>query len=231
MTKEKHPIPSLKYDEALQYALHHHRPQFRKSTSIPYISHLMAVSALVWEHGGSEIQAIGALLHDVVEDHGGGTPENQQRMLVDVRERFGATVANIVEACTDSLHLGKEGRWDDRKRDYLKHLQTAEHDALLVSLADKTHNATAILMDLKAFESAGHPQRDFWARFNRGKTDEGIAQTLGYYAKLVAIFMQRSEQKPIGRNKLLENEMKRITDELVRLTEAGTGIKPDISWA
>ncbi|NDE52612.1 MAG: HD domain-containing protein, partial [Actinobacteria bacterium] len=40
----------------------------RKGGDIPYLSHLMAVSALVMEHGGTEDQAAAALLHDVLED-------------------------------------------------------------------------------------------------------------------------------------------------------------------
>ena len=40
-----------KFDEAFQYAHSLHRRQKRKGTSIPYITHLMAVAALVIEHG------------------------------------------------------------------------------------------------------------------------------------------------------------------------------------
>ena len=57
-----------KYDYALHFASELHRTQKRKGTEIPYISHLISVSALVLEHGGSEVQAIAGLLHDAVED-------------------------------------------------------------------------------------------------------------------------------------------------------------------
>ena len=60
-----------RYNEALSYAETLHRNQLRKGTSIPYISHLMTVSALVLEHGGDEDQAIAGLLHDAAEDQGG----------------------------------------------------------------------------------------------------------------------------------------------------------------
>ncbi|MFM8854711.1 MAG: HD domain-containing protein, partial [Acidimicrobiaceae bacterium] len=53
---------------AFEIASHEHRDCVRKGSSIPYISHLLAVSALVIEHGGSEVQAAAALLHDVLED-------------------------------------------------------------------------------------------------------------------------------------------------------------------
>lgn len=54
--------------QAFQFAAHEHRCQLRKGTKIPYISHLMSVSALVMENGGDEDQAIAGLLHDVIED-------------------------------------------------------------------------------------------------------------------------------------------------------------------
>jgi (p)ppGpp synthase/HD superfamily hydrolase len=61
---------SARYAEAVAYAADAHAGQVRKGTSIPYISHPLAVSALVLEHGGDEDQAIAALLHDVLEDCG-----------------------------------------------------------------------------------------------------------------------------------------------------------------
>ena len=68
-TDSQAPIPpSGRFDDALGFALRLHRSQFRKGTSIPYISHLLAVAGLVQENGGSEDEAIGALLHDAIED-------------------------------------------------------------------------------------------------------------------------------------------------------------------
>ena len=43
----------LSPDEALLYASRHHRDQLRKGSRVPYMTHLMSVSALVLEHGGS----------------------------------------------------------------------------------------------------------------------------------------------------------------------------------
>lgn len=85
-----------RFDEAFRYAHQLHRTQTRKGTHIPYISHLMAVAALVVEHGGNEDQAVGALLHDAAEDQGGVAT------LEDIRKRFGDAVAEIVSDCTDS---------------------------------------------------------------------------------------------------------------------------------
>jgi (p)ppGpp synthase/HD superfamily hydrolase len=47
-------VLTTRFDEAFRYAHGLHQNQLRKGTVIPYISHLMAVSALVVEHGGGE---------------------------------------------------------------------------------------------------------------------------------------------------------------------------------
>src|SRR5258708_34332050 len=85
---------SDRFDDALAYASRLHREQTRKGSGIPYVSHLLAVCALVIEHGGSEDQAIAALLHDAAEDQGG------EARLNEIRARFGAAVADIVADCT-----------------------------------------------------------------------------------------------------------------------------------
>jgi (p)ppGpp synthase/HD superfamily hydrolase len=66
----KNPL-STNFDRALQLAHDLHRRQPRKSTEVPYIAHLLAVTAMVLENGGDEDTAIAALLHDAVEDQGG----------------------------------------------------------------------------------------------------------------------------------------------------------------
>ena len=135
-----------RFDRALLYATHVHGGQVRKETSIPYIAHLLAVSATVLEYGGDEDLAIAALLHDSVEDQGG------KARLEDVRNRFGKRVAHVVAACSDSqVDAGKGEQkpdWRTRKKAYIAHLGTADDDVLRVSLADKVHNARAILRDL-----------------------------------------------------------------------------------
>ena len=91
-----------RYGEALQWAEELHRQQRRKGKPIPYIAHLIRVSALVWEDDGSEDQAIAALLHDAIEDAG--------QTHASIAERFGVTVADIVRDCTDTTPETKTGR-------------------------------------------------------------------------------------------------------------------------
>lgn len=56
------------YDEALTCASSLHRDQLRKNTKVAYVAHLVAVSGLVLEDGGTETEAIAGLLHDAIED-------------------------------------------------------------------------------------------------------------------------------------------------------------------
>jgi (p)ppGpp synthase/HD superfamily hydrolase len=161
-----------RYDEAFHYAHSLHREQTRKGTDIPYISHLMVVSAIVVEHGGNEDQAIGALLHDAAEDQGGAAT------LDEIRQRFGTSVAEIIYDCTDAWTEPKS-EWRARKEAYLEKLPAKSKRSLLVSLADKVHNAEAILFD---YRTLGDP---LWQRFNGGA--EG---TRWYYVALADVFEQ-----------------------------------------
>jgi (p)ppGpp synthase/HD superfamily hydrolase len=132
----------------------------------------MTVAALVVEHGGNEDQAIGALLHDAAEDQGG------VKTLEDIRRRLGDAVAEIVSDCTDAWTEPKPD-WRARKEAYLANLSAKPKQSLLVSLADKTHNAEAVLFDYRVL---GDP---LWQRFNGGA--EG---TRWYYSALARVFSQ-----------------------------------------
>lgn len=142
------PTLGPRFADALAYAADAHREQRRKGGPIPYVAHLLAVCALVIEDAArsgalTEDLAIAALLHDVAEDHGG------EPRLADVRERFGPEVARIVEACSDSLTEDAAARppWRERKEAYLAGLEHHDESVLRVSLADKLHNARAIVAD------------------------------------------------------------------------------------
>ncbi len=94
------------------------------------------------EHGGSETAAIAALLHDVVEDGGG------ERALAEIGERFGPEVAAIVEGCSDTTaDARRTGRCASTATSRIS--RSRSPDVLLVSGADKLHNARSILADLR----------------------------------------------------------------------------------
>jgi len=165
--------------QAFQFAAQEHKCQLRKGTKIPYISHLMSVSALVMENGGDEDQAIAGLLHDVIED--ADPPSSIPRIRETILEQFGPKVLGLVEGCTDGEadSTGEKAPWRARKEAYLSHLQHESKELLLVSCCDKLHNARAILTDLRTLGNA------MFDRFTGKK--EG---TLWYYRTLVSIYEQ-----------------------------------------
>lgn len=198
---EDHPNASRlgpRFEEALVYANHLHAGQGRKRSGVPYIAHLLGVTALVLEDGGDEDEAIAALLHDAVEDQGG------LATLEEIRRRFGDRVAGIVAACTDAYDTPKPP-WRERKEQYIAAIRMADASARRVSLADKLHNARATLRDLT------REGNDVWRRFNGGK--EG---TLWYYHQLIEVF------SAYGSTYLLDT-LKRTVAEIERLADSPAG--------
>jgi len=140
---------SPKFEEAFRLAFDLHQTkgkQGRKGKDTPYVSHLMAVSSLVLEYGGSEEEAIAALLHDVVEDQGGSDT------LRLIEQRFGPKVAKIVGDCSDCDGEPKPP-WLERKAKYIAHIPHVAPSSRIVSLADKIHNAGTILGMFASMES------------------------------------------------------------------------------
>jgi hypothetical protein len=122
-----------------------HGGRRRLGTQIPYAAQLMIVAGLVLEDGGDETQAIAALLHDAAED-GGDRP-----MLDRIRAEFGDAVADIVEACSDTLDSEDPRSWRERKARDLAHLpDVTDQGTLRVALADKVHDARSIVRDYRA---------------------------------------------------------------------------------
>jgi (p)ppGpp synthase/HD superfamily hydrolase len=168
-----------RFASAVSYASAIHATQTRKGTELPYLCHLLAAAGTVLEAGGDEDQAIGALLHDAAEDQGG------EPRLADIRARFGERVAAMVAGCSDSLSedSGAKAPYRERKEQHLQHLAEASQDVILVSAADKLHNARAIATDLAVHGPS------MLLRFNAGPTE-----LLWYYDSMLAVL--RSRQAP-----------------------------------
>lgn len=200
---------TVRYGAALAFADARHRGHVRKDTDIPYVSHLVSVSALVMEHGGDEDEAIAALLHDAIEDRGGSDPTLLKE---EIEANFGAPVLAIVLGCSDSTTSVNKPDWETRKRAYVAHLATAPAGVLRVSCADKLHNARAILHDYRAL---GEP---LWTRFGiaRGNAEVGRARQLWYYRELVRAFRARGAAVPAG----LVDELHRVVTELHELARS-----------
>ena len=193
------PILTDRFDVALAYAVGHHRRQLRKGTEVPYVAHLLAVTAITLEMGCSENEAIGALLHDVVEDRGGPAA------LEEIRVRFGADVARIVKANSDTDEEPKPP-WPQRKQAYIDSIPHKEPDELRVSLADKLHNARAILLDYRT-----HGE-ELWSRFKAGEGES----VRWYYRALADAFEAQRERLGPGAAPAVD-ELRRTVAELDRL--------------
>lgn len=157
------------FEDALVYATQLHSQQIRKGSGVPYISHLLSVAALVLEDGGSEDEAIAALLHDAIEDQGG------DKIRQEIREKFGEKVVDIVNGCTDAEVIPKPP-WKQRKQQYIERMRHASPQVRRVSMADKLDNARSILAD---YYRQGNL---VWSRFKSGK--EGM---LWYFDSLLEV--------------------------------------------
>lgn len=189
---------TARFDDAFLYAHERHGSQRRKGTGVPFIAHVMAVAALVLEHGGDEDQAIAALLHDTVEDH-----PRSGRTSKEILERFGERVHRMVIAMTDSDPQAAndvfKGDWHERKETYLRHLHDAPAEVLLVAAADKLHNARAVYEDYREDGEA------IWSRFAVGRDDQ-----IWYYRSLV----ETLRGAPAGAPERLVDELTRTVGSL-----------------
>ena len=188
---------SDKFTEALVYAAQLHATQIRKGSGVPYIAHLLGVASIALEYGANESEAIAALLHDAIEDQGGAKTRDE------IQQRFGETVAAIVEGCTDT-DLTPKPPWRDRKEAYLAHISHTVASVRLVSAADKLYNAQSILKDYRQMGD------EIWQRFTGKK--EG---TLWYYRSLVNAFRQ------VETTPLIE-ELDRVVSELEQLVNVNS---------
>jgi GTP pyrophosphokinase len=188
-----------RFVEALRLAVDLHSRQARKGSNVPYIGHILGVCGLVIDSGGSEDEAIAAVLHDAVEDQGGAAT------LERIRTHFGSNVAAIVEACSDADMLPKPP-WRARKEAYVQHLRTAPTSVLRVSLADKLNNLRAILQDYGQIGGA------LWARF------DSESDPIWYYGTLLRVFEDRLRE-PMPEGQLLLPMTAELRHTYVRLVD------------
>lgn len=190
-----------RYERALAMALRFHRDQKRKGTSIPYAAHLLSTSALVLQFGGSEVQAIAALLHDAAEDAGG------HAALERIRSALGARVARMVEGCTDTFERRKPA-WLERKRRYIRSIPEKSPETLLVVACDKLDNARAIVADLRRHGPGT------LARFSGG------ADTPWYYRAICEALVAAGKGTPVEQ---VARELRLVVREMKRLAGHASG--------
>jgi (p)ppGpp synthase/HD superfamily hydrolase len=190
-----------RFDEALVFALDVHRDQQRKGKDVPYAAHLLSVAGLVLHFGGTEDQAIAALLHDAAEDAGG------RPMLERIRERFGEAVARIVVDCTDTMETPKPA-WRERKERYVASVAAKPAASLLVTACDKLDNARAIVADLRV------QGRETLGRFAGGD------QVLWYYREVTSALRAAGAGTPAA---AVAAELEVAVREMAELAGAADG--------
>ncbi|HEY8686268.1 MAG TPA: HD domain-containing protein [Chloroflexota bacterium] len=154
-------------NHALAFAAKHHDRQVRKGTRLPYLTHPANVAIILTRYGCGNDTVVAGILHDVIEDcvRDGYSAEMLEQRIGD---KFGAKVLETVLAVTyrrnddDDVELSV----DERKTDYLERLATANDEARWVCAADKIHNASSIVADLRRTID---PQT-VWSRFAGGKS-------------------------------------------------------------
>jgi (p)ppGpp synthase/HD superfamily hydrolase len=170
--------------KALVFATEHHQHQHRKTTRIPYMSHLLNVCKLLAENDCADELLAAALLHDVVED--------TEVTIEEVEEKFGMHVAEIVRGATelDKLEkkaIEKESTWQERKEHTIHFL---EHEAttgqLLVSGADKLDNLRSIVYDHERVGEA------IWKRFNASR-----GQQAWYFSSIASILQDKGHENNV----------------------------------
>ncbi len=140
------------------------------SASTPRIAHLLGVASIAIDYGADEDEAIGALLHEACEG------EDGLARLEEIRNKFGLSVAGIVQGCTDPE--GGRASWREWKQQRLASLADASPSVRFVTAADKLDDVRFILGRFYAREPI-----DSWAlRWGgRGATLwylRAVAQTL-----------------------------------------------------
>ena len=186
------------FSKALVYAELKHHNQVRKGGDIPYVGHLLSVAGLVINDGGSEEQAIAALLHDSVEEQA-----VRRRWKRSGRTSARTSRASSTSAATPTRSRNRRGA--NASSDYIHHLADVGEDTLLVSVADKLDNARSMLRD---YHEHG-PQ--LWERF----TVKNPHDHLWYYGELLDAYRKR------GLDSWMVDELGRVVDELRRLVEGG----------
>jgi len=185
---------SDRVNHALAFAAKHHDQQVRKGTRLPYLTHPANVAIILTRYGCDDDIVVSGILHDVVEDcvREAYTREMLERRIGD---KFGADVLETVLAVTyrrvddDGVELSHAERRDD----YLQRLTTARDAARWVCAADKLHNASSTLADLRRTIDP----ETIWRRFAGGR-DEVVRWYRRVYDRLNEVGFAGAIMRELG---------------------------------
>ena len=198
---------SERFDRALVFAHELHRRQKRKTSGAPYVAHLLGVAAAVIEDGGSETEAIAALLHDSLEDQSRHYPGGENALARRIETEFGAEVASLVEALTERPSPEERGlsdrraRWRAHKEAYVRQIRSANASVRRISSADSLYNVRSLTRD---YLSMGD---ELWTRFLTRSRDDQL-----WAYDLLARVLLDSGAAPLA------VELNRAVDELFAVT-------------
>jgi (p)ppGpp synthase/HD superfamily hydrolase len=190
-------------NHAFAFAAKHHDRQVRKGTKLPYLTHPANVAVILTRYGRDNDTVVAGILHDVIEDcvRDGYTREMLEQRIGD---KFGGKVLDTVLAITYRRHDddGIELSSEERKVDYLERLAAASEDARWVCAADKIHNASSIITDLRRTVDP----ETVWSRFGGGK-----ATTASWYRQVYG------RLRDVGFDAPIMAELDQVSSELEKL--------------
>lgn len=174
---------SDRINHALAFAAKHHDRQVRKGTRLPYLTHPANVAIILARYGQDDETVMAGILHDVIEDC---IRDGWSRDMLEERigDKFGSSVLETVLAVTHRRvdDDGNEFDKEEQKADYLERLATASTSARWVCAADKVHNGSSLLADLRRTVDAD----TVWGRFSVGR-DGTIRWYRAVYDRLGAL--------------------------------------------
>ena len=119
-----------------------------------------------------------------------------------IRETFGSRVKTLVDAVTEQKveAAGVNRAWIDRKKDVIRHLETADAEILALKAADVVHNVRSIIYDIDQLGV------DVTKRFNAPQAD-----TLWYYENIAAAIASSFGHRHFGRDSRLPALLRRVS--------------------
>lgn len=122
---------------AFEFAVAAHKGQNRRSGE-PYIIHPVEVALIIAQLNMDLDSIIAALLHDVIED--------TQYNFADIKSRFGAPVADLVEGVTKLTRVNYISKEEQQMENLRKMFLAMARDirVILVKIADRLHNMRTI---------------------------------------------------------------------------------------
>ena len=122
---------------AYGYAVEMHEGQFRHSGEA-YVTHPVAVAAILTEMRLDDATIVTAILHDTIED--------TRSTYADIATRFGADVADLVDGVTKLTNLELSSARSKQAENFRKLFLAMSKDlrVILVKLADRLHNMRTI---------------------------------------------------------------------------------------